>query len=53
MTTNYTSNTDSSIGYSDGGSGTTVEVMFLYQVVAQNNLDNKEEMAMIKVIMKS
>ena len=47
MTTSYTNNTNTDVGYSGNVGHTIVEILFLRQVIAQHNLDNKKKMAMI------
>lgn len=53
MTTIYTSNTDTSASCSGNSDGAAIKVMSLYQIVAQDNLENKEEATMMEAIIKA
>ena len=53
MITSYSNNNGAGAGRLGGGSGATIEIMFLHRVVAQDNSDNKKKAAIIEATMKA
>ena len=53
ITNGYTSDTGAGAGCSDDIGGATVDIVSLHRIVAQDNLNNKKEAAMIEATMKT